>query len=106
MKLTRTYLKQLIKEEMGRGLKEWELPKGGGTTDGGDQQGEQEEDPKLQDLRQKMIDVSKSMTGIQGKELAMVNFFIELIDLAKREKIDVGQMQQRIGLVQQTAEKI
>jgi len=93
MKLTRTYLKQLIKEEMGQiqSQGEEESP---------------EENPKVQELRQKLIDVAKTMTGVAPNEIEMVNFFIELIDLAKRENIAVGEFKRRIGIAKQAAEKI
>ena len=108
MKLTKSYLTKLILEEVKLSELEAPLPPTEEEVVPGATKEEPsaEEDPKVQDLRQKLLDVSKTMTGVQANEVEMVNFFIELIDLAKRENINVGEFKRRVGLVQQAAQKL
>ena len=105
MKFTKTDLLQLIREEMGvaKGEDEQIAHEAGGAPAA---ETEDEEAPKAQELRQKLVDVAKTMTGIAPNEVEMVNFFIELIDLAKRENIAVGEFKRRLGMLQQAAQKI
>ena len=85
MKLTKAVLKEMILEEMAF-----------------------EEQSKLQtqDLKKKMIALSRNLAGIQANEMELVDFFLELVELAKTENLNVGEFKRRLGLVQQAAEKI
>ena len=96
MKLTKAYLKQLIREEREK-MTSHEKTTPAAT---------QEENPNLQDLKQKLLDLTKNLAGIQMNEIDMINLFIELIDLAKRENINVQELRRRLGFVKQAAQKI
>jgi|ETNvirenome_6_85_1030632.scaffolds.fasta_scaffold06777_2 hypothetical protein len=86
MKLTKSKLKQIIKEELNLVL--------------------EEAPPQASALAQKMRQVSQNLSGIQSNELELVNFFLDLINLAKKENINVPDLRRRLGLVKQAAEKI
>ena len=86
MKLTRKHLKKLILEEM--------------------EQPQASDKQNLQALRKKMLTTAQNLTGIQQDELEMINLFIDMIDLAKKENINVGEFKRRIGMVKDAAEKI
>ena len=86
MKLTKSKLKQIIKEELNLVL--------------------EEAPPQASALAQKMRQVSQNLSGIQSNELELVNFFLDLINLAKEENINVPDLRRRLGLVKQAAEKI
>tara|TARA_R110002074_G_scaffold127983_1_gene268073 strand:- start:748 stop:1053 length:306 start_codon:yes stop_codon:yes gene_type:complete len=100
MKLTRTYLKQLIKEEMQQ-LQEMEQT---GTSPLGTE--EEEEDPKVQALRQKLVAISRSTAGIASNETGIVNLLANLIELAKEKNMNVAEFKRRLELVKAAAEKI
>ncbi len=85
MKLTKSVLKEMILEEM--------------TV-------EQQGQLQAQDLKKKMLTLSQNLAGIQANELELVDFFLELVQLAKTENINVGEFKRRLGLVKQAADKI
>ena len=86
MKLTRKHLKKLILEEM--------------------EQPQAADKQNLQALRKKMLTTAQNLTGIQQNELEMINLFIDMIDLAKKENINVSEFKRRLGMVKDAAEKI
>jgi len=96
MEYTKARLKQLIKEEM----KLMELEQGEQPTQ------EAEDNPKVQDLKQKLVKLSTNISGIQANEVDIVNLFINLIDLAKRENVNLDVFKRRLELVKKVAEKI
>ncbi len=92
MKLTKEYLKDLILEEIQI-----------------QQQAAAPQAPNkknIQNLKMQLIDLSRNLTGIQQNEIEIVQLFIEMIDLAKRENINVAEFKRRLGLAKDTAEKI
>ena len=95
MELTKAYLKQLIKEEREKMM-----------SPEGDAAAPQEENPSVQGLKQKLLDLTKNLAGIQTNEVDMINLFIELIDLAKRENINSQELRRKLGFVKQVAQKI
>ena len=96
MKLTRTHLKQLILEEM-KLMKENEQ---------GQEQG-QEAKATLMTLRQNLIDISKTMKGVEPNEIKIYKTLINLLQKVKNDKTGgATQFKQRLALVIQAAEKI
>ena len=95
MELTKAYLKQLIKEEREKMMS----PAAAAAAP-------QEENPSVQDLKQKLLDLTKNLAGIQTNEVDMINLFIELIDLAKHENINSQELRRKLGFVKQVAQKI
>ena len=81
MKVTKELLKQLIREQL-------------------------EEQQTTQDLKKKLLALAQNLSGIQRNEIEMVDLFISMIDLAKRENINVGEFKRRLGLAKDAAEKI
>jgi|GEM_PF-5260325 small-conductance mechanosensitive channel len=96
MKLTRTHLKQLILEEM-KLMKENEQ---------GQEQGQEQEDPKVMELKQSLIDAAKNMSGIQTNEAGIVDFLVNLINLAKTANLKQSTFLKYLELVKKEAEKI
>jgi len=96
MKLTRTHLKQLILEEM-KLMKENEQ---------GQEQG-QEAKVTLMTLRQNLVDIAKSMSGVEANEIEIYKTLINLLQKVKNDKTGgATQFKQRLALVIQAAEKI
>lgn len=89
MKLTTTLLKQLIKEEMEQ-----------------NKVVVSEENLEVQDLRQKLIDAAKTLTGIQKNELDLVNLLIDMINLSKEGNINTAEIRRTMKLTQKAAEKV
>ena len=96
MKLTRTHLKQLILEEM-KLMKENEQ---------GQEQGQEQEDPKVMELKKSLIDAAKNMSGIQTNEAGIVDFLVNLINLAKTANLKQSTFLKYLELVKKEAEKI
>ena len=92
MELTKAYLKQLIKEEREKMM-----------SPDDDAAAPQEENPSVQGLKQKLLDLTKNLAGIQTNEVDMINLFI---DLAKRENINSQELRRKLGFVKQVAQKI
>ena len=86
MKVAKSKLKQIIKEEFNLVLEE--APSGKAA------------------IAQKMREMAQNLSGIQSNELELINFFLDLINLAKEENINVPELRRRLGLVKQAAEKI
>ena len=82
MKVTKDYLKQLIREQI------------------------EEQQQSTQDLKKKLLTLAQNLAGIQKNEIEMVDLFINMIDLAKRENINVGEFKRKLGLAKDAAEKI
>ncbi len=81
MEVTKELLKQLIREQL-------------------------EEQQTTQDIKKKLLTLAQNLSGIQRNEIEMVDLFISMIDLAKRENINVGEFKRRLGLAKDAAEKI
>lgn len=81
MKVTKELLKQLVREQL-------------------------EEQQTTQDLKKKLLALAQNLSGIQRNEIEMVDLFISMINLAKRENINVGEFKRRLGLAKDAAEKI
>ena len=96
MKLTRTHLKQLILEEM-KLMKENEQ---------GQEQGQEQEDPKVMELKKSLIDAAKNMSGILANEAGIVDFLVNLINLAKTANLKQSTFLKYLELVKKEAEKI
>tara|TARA_R100001086_G_scaffold234797_1_gene157227 strand:- start:161 stop:445 length:285 start_codon:yes stop_codon:yes gene_type:complete len=92
MKLTKEYLKDLILEEIQ--IQQQAAPP------------QAPNKKNIQNLKMQLIDLSRNLTGIQQNEIEIVQLFIEMIDLAKRENINVAEFKRRLGLAKDTAEKI
>ena len=90
MKLTKEYLKDLILEEIQQQAAAAQAPN----------------KKTIQNLKKQLINLSRNLTGIQQNEIEIVQLFIEMIDLAKRENINVAEFKRRLGLAKDTAEKI
>ena len=86
MRISKSTLKQIIKEEFNLVLEETPSDKAA--------------------IAQKMREMAQNLSGIQSNELELINFFLDLINLAKEENINVPELRRRLGLVKQAAEKI
>ena len=94
VKLTRAHLKQLILEELKQGQEQ-------------EQEQEQgEKDPKVQELRKQLIDAARNMSGILSNETGIVDFLVDLINLAKKENLKQSKFMQYLELVKKEAQKI
>jgi len=82
MKVTKEYIKELIREQI------------------------EEQQQSTQDLKKKLLTLAQNLAGIQKNEIEMVDLFINMIDLAKRENINVGEFKRKLGLAKDAAEKI
>ena len=92
MKLTRTHLKQLILEEM-KLMKE-------------NEQG-QEAKVTLMTLRQNLVDIAKSMSGVEANEIEIYKTLINLLQKVKNDKTGAAtQFKRRLAVAAQEAEKI
>lgn len=90
MKVSKQYLKDLILEEIQEQAAADQAPN----------------KQTVQNLKKQLINLSRNLTGIQQNEIEIVQLFIEMIDLAKRENINVAEFKRRLGLAKDTAEKI
>lgn len=82
MKVTKKYLRKLILEEI------------------------QEQQQTTQDIKNKLLKLAQNLSGIQRNEIEMVDLFISMIDLAKKENINVSEFKRRLGMTKAAAEKI
>ena len=89
MKVSKQYLKDLILEEIQEQAAADQAPN----------------KQTVQNLKKQLINLSRNLTGIQQNEIEIVQLFIEMIDLAKRENINVAEFKRRLGLAKATAEK-
>ena len=83
MRISKSTLKQIIKEEFNLVLEETPSDKAA--------------------IAQKMREMAQNLSGIQSNELELINFFLDLINLAKEENINVPELRRRLGLVKQAA---
>ena len=104
MKLTRTHLKQLILEEM-KLMKENEQEQEQ-EQEQGQEQGQEQEDPKVMELKKSLIDAAKNMSGILANEAGIVDFLVNLINLAKTANLKQSTFMKYLELVKKEAEKI
>jgi len=100
MEITKSLLKKLVKEEMA--LSELEAPAGqADVTDTISQ-----EPTTAADLKKKLMNLSKSVAGIQPSEVDLVEYLIDVIELAKHGNINVTDLRVKLGLVQQITQKL
>ena len=91
MKVTKEYLKQLIREQI-----EQEI----------DNESEAATAENLQQIKQKLLDMSRDLKGIQSNEFDLVNFFIDMIEVAKTKDINISELRRKLGIAKAEVEKI
>jgi len=100
MEITKSLLKKLVKEEMA--LSELETPPGQKDVTGTISQ----EPTTPADLKKKLMNLSKSVAGIQPNEVDLIEYLIDIIELAKHGNINVTELRRKLGLVQQITQKL
>lgn len=93
VKLTRGHLKQLILEELEQRQEQ-------------ERQEQGENDPRVQELKKQLIDAAKNMSGILSNETGIVDFLVDLINLAKKANLKQSKFMQYLELVKKEAQKI
>jgi len=90
MKVTKEYLKKLIREQI-----EQEV--------GNESEGEAGEN--LQQLKQKLLDIARDLKGIQSNEFDLVNFFIDMIEASKNKNLNISELRRKLGMAKAEVEK-
>ena len=104
MSITREQLRQLVINEMKEQqaaivADEEDLQKIEKTTG-------EEEQVTTQDLRNKIINAAKEVSGIVKNEMDIVNFALQIIDAAKDKNLNSGILRQKLELVRDEMEKL
>jgi len=103
MKITTTFLKKVIREEIKKINEEAPGPSAPPTGAPAETKPE-EEDPEalatLQTLRKELVASARSLTGINTQELPFIKVALSIIQKAKEGNINMGALRTHLALVQ------
>lgn len=106
MKITKEYLKQLIREQ----IKEQEdiadalaATEAGSETDKSDAS---KEEMNSQELKAKIHNMAKSVSGIMRNEIDIVEFALAILDSAKAKNLNSGILRKKLELVKDEIARI
>ena len=97
MKVTKTYLKKLIHEEIEKAL-ELEMPN--------DVANPSTKQKNLQDLKMDLLKLANDLSGIEPNEIDTAESFINLLKLIKNEQVLGGEFMRRLVQLEKEAEEI
>ena len=113
MKVTKEYLKQLIIEQIKeqqnvKAAAEDAFDKAVSQAGGGDLDKPQAQpmDMNSQDLKNKILDAAKSVSGIMQNELDIVNFALMVINVAKDKNLNSGALRRKLEMVKDELNRI
>ena len=101
MKVTKEYLKQLIREQ----IKEQEdIADAAEATF--DKPGDSKEEMDSQELKAKILNMAKNVSGIMRNEMDIVEFALAILDSAKAKNLNSGILRQKLEMAKNEMEKI
>ena len=93
MKVTKEYIKQLIREQIEQQEKPKKPPK-------------DEKVMQSQELKKRLLKMATDVAGVMQNEMDVVEFALSIINAAKSGNLNSGTLRQRLEIVKKEMEKI
>ena len=93
MKVTKEYIKQLIREQIEQQEKPKKPPR-------------DEKGMEPQELKKRLLKMATDVAGVMQNEMDIVEFALSIINAAKSKNLNSGTLRQRLEIVKKEMEKI